>query len=178
MILKCMQIMSPLLVESVMKNIISALILLVTFPAFSAGSTVKISSYEEGKWVAEWVHQDDVAHTTRLFAALKGKPNNCVEDFQTCAEASIERSGYVYSDCFKIANDAQDICASASIIKSGYVYSDCFKLMSGGKCALASIERSGYVYSDCTNIKTYRQDRCSAASIKRSGYVYSDCLKI
>ncbi len=70
--------MLPLLIENVMKNIISALTLLVTLPAFCTSSLEKISSFEEGKWVAEWVNQDDAAQTKRLFTALKGNLNKCV----------------------------------------------------------------------------------------------------
>jgi hypothetical protein len=97
---------------------------------------------------------------------------------KTCAEASIEKSGYVYSDCLKVKNAAQDTCAATTIEKSGYVYSDCLKLEAGGACATISIQKSGYIYSDCLKIKSYAGDRCAKASIERSGYVYGDCLKL
>lgn len=98
--------------------------------------------------------------------------------YETCAEASIRKMGYVTSDCSKVANDAQDICAAKSIDKMGYVTSDCLKLDEGGRCAIASLDKMGYVTSDCLKISNSRQDRCASASIEANGYVSSDCLKL
>lgn len=100
------------------------------------------------------------------------------EDFQSCAEVSIEKVGYVTSDCARVQNDAQDRCASKSIQKVGYVTSDCLTLSEGGRCAVASIERMGYVTSDCQRVANSRQDRCAVASLNRVGYVTSDCLRL
>lgn len=103
---------------------------------------------------------------------------SCESSQITCAEASIQKSGYVQSGCFKVANDAQDLCAATSIQKSGYVFNDCLKLNAGGLCARASIIKSGYVFNDCFKIQNHRQDRCAVASIEKSGYVFNDCLKL
>lgn len=100
------------------------------------------------------------------------------EDFQSCAEASLDKMGYITSDCTRVQNDAQDRCSAHSINKIGYVTGDCLKLDSGGRCAVASIEKMGYVTSDCTRVANDRQDRCASASIKKIGYVTSDCLRL
>jgi len=103
---------------------------------------------------------------------------DCGPNYKSCAEAAIEKSGYVYDACLKIQNDSQDRCAGAAIIKSGYVYDACLRLDSGGLCAAAAIEKSGYVYDACSRVKNSRQDRCAAAAIKKSGYVYDACLNL
>ena len=143
-----------------MKNLLVVLTLIISSSAFA-----KVTAIEEKKFVDFFTARDQVIPSV-----------DC--NRKTCAEISIEKLGYVSSDCSKIKNDAQDICAAASIEKSGYVYSDCLQLSSGGLCAEASIKKSGYVYSNCLQISSYRADRCAKASIEKSSYVYSDCLKL
>lgn len=113
---------------------------------------------------------------TMAFGISTAEASRVCEDFQSCAEASIEKNGYVTSDCEKVKNDAQDQCAAYSIVKNGYVTSDCLSLDSGGRCAVASLKKNGYVTSDCLKVANNRQDRCAAASIEKNGYVTSSCL--
>jgi hypothetical protein len=115
---------------------------------------------------------------TMCFVGVKAEASRVCEDFQSCAEASIEKNGYVTSDCEKVKNDAQDQCAAYSIVKNGYVTSDCLTLDSGGRCAVASLKKNGYVTSDCLKVANNRQDRCAAASIEKNGYVTSSCLNL
>jgi hypothetical protein len=115
---------------------------------------------------------------TMAFGISTAEASRVCEDFQSCAEASIEKNGYVTSDCEKVKNDAQDQCAAYSIIKNGYVTSDCLTLDSGGRCAVASLKKNGYVTSDCLKVSNNRQDRCAAASIEKYGYVTSSCLSL
>lgn len=126
---------------------------------------------DEKIWVAGFVFADHMQMAA-------GASATCEPNYTSCAEASIEKIGYVLSDCKSVTNDAQDQCAGVSIQKSGYVFSECLKLDHGGRCAAASIEKGGYVYSECLKITNDRQDRCAAASIKKSGYVFSDCLNL
>ncbi len=67
------------------------------------------------------------AMTFGLFVPASYASRVC-EDFQSCAEASIERNGYVTGDCKQISNNRQDRCAAASIEKNGYVTSSCLSL--------------------------------------------------
>lgn len=115
---------------------------------------------------------------TVCFGEERAEASRVCEDFQSCAEASIEKNGYVTSDCEKVKNDAQDQCAAYSIVKNGYVTSDCLTLDSGGRCAVVSMKKNGYVTSDCKKIANNRQDRCAAASIEKNGYVTSSCLSL
>lgn len=55
--------------------------------------------------------------------------NSCEdESLGLCAEASIQKNGYVTNDCLRVQNAAQDRCAAASIQKNGYVTNDCLRL--------------------------------------------------
>src|SRR3989338_8268805 len=58
-----------------------------------------------------------------------------------CAEVSLEKNGYVTSDCQKVKTIGQDLCAAASLKKNGYVVSDCFAPNVGGMCAEVSLEK-------------------------------------
>ena len=91
---------------------------------------------------------------TMCLVGAKAEASRVCEDFQSCAEASIEKNGYVTSDCEKVKNDAQDQCAAYSIVKNGYVTSDCLKVANNrqDRCAAASIEKNGYVTSSCLNL--------------------------
>lgn len=127
-----------------------------------------------------------IATAETLKITQDGQTYSCTPDngggsdtgYPSCAEVSLDKNGYVASDCSKVQNDAQDICAGHAILKNGYVASDCLKLVAGGRCAITSMDKNGYVASDCMRVTNNRQDRCAAASITKNGYVASDCLRL
>ena len=119
-----------------------------------------------------------ITHDGQTYSCTPDNGGGGDSGYPSCSEASIQKNGYVTSDCTKVANDAQDICAGHSILKMGYVTSDCLKLVGGGRCSIVSMEKNGYVTSDCMKITNSRQDRCAAASLTKNGYVTSDCFNL
>jgi hypothetical protein len=71
-----------------------------------------------------------------------------------CAEASMEKKGWVDPGCRNLQNEAEERCATASIEKKGWVDPGCRNLQNEaeGRCAAASIERKGWVDPGCRNL--------------------------
>lgn len=101
---------------------------------------------------------------------------NGIANGSTCAEASLQRRGYVEDNCRKIQSPAGHRCAVASLKRRGYVEDNCTRIgYYGGACAEASLARRGYVEDNCTGIRSDAGDRCAVASLERRGYVEDNC---